>query len=348
VKPLACALVSLAALLLVARVPVSAAVVDGLYEAQVPVSGQDARERDRALRAALLQVAVRVSGQRRVPPTGVLSAALQNPARYVSEYGYGAGSDPRGSAGARALWARFDPASTNRLLREAGLPVWGQTRPSVLVWLAVERSGQRDLIGAADPSPLPAVVEARARARGVPLLLPTLDAQERVGAGEVWADAPERLVALSARYGADAVLLGRARERVPGLWETYWTLSASGRVERYGADGELVDRVVAEGLDKAVDVLSGLFAPALAGGEGPLPDLVVTGVNSFDDYARARRQLEATDVVTAVQPLRLDPGRVTFRISSYATREAVSQSLALGQALVPQGEGGEWVFQLAP
>ena len=173
-----------------------AATVSGLYDAEVPVAGQAAAERDRALRRGLLEVVVRVSGQRRVPPTGVLSGALQSPSRYVREYGYGAapvagggarpGAAADAGAGARAgagaasrLWARYDPATVNQLVRQAGLPVWGDARPQTLVWLAVERDGQPELLGAGESAAVDSVVRSRSRARGLPLALPSLDGEDR-------------------------------------------------------------------------------------------------------------------------------------------------------------------------
>ena len=348
-------LVILAVVLGVHSPGVSAGTVEGLYEAEVPVASQDAKDRDRALRTALLEVVVRVSGQRRVAPTGVLSAAIQNPSRYVQEYGYGA---PPGAAGAgrpttargARLWARFDPNTINELLRQAGLPVWGRSRPTTLVWLVVERDEQRGFVWAEDP--LAGVLQGRARARGVPIALPSPDGQDRGGVrvDDVWNDLPDKVSPGARRYGADAVLLGRARERVPGLWETRWTLVAGGSPERFTADGELIDKVVAEGLDRAVDALAGRVAqtPAAAVPEGPLPDLVVTGVSSFDDYARVRKYLEGVDGISSVQTAGLEPGRVTFRIKAHSDREGVSRSLALGRTLAPVQANADWTFQLVP
>jgi hypothetical protein len=332
-----------------------AGTVDGLYEAEVPVASQDAKDRDRALRTALLEVVVRVSGQRRVSPTGVLSAAVQNPSRYVQEYGYGAlpgggGASRPAAAGAPRLWARFDPNALNQLLRQAGLPVWGRSRPTTLIWLAVERGDQRDFVGVGDP--LAGALQGRARARGLPIALPSLDPQERGGVRveDVWNDLPDKVTPGSRRFGADAVLLGRARERIPGLWETRWTLVAGGSPERFTADGEQIDKVVAEGLDKAVDVLVGRLPQAspTSTQEGPLPELVVTGVSSFEDYARVRKYLEGVDGVSSVQTAGLDPGRVIFRIKARNDREGVSRSVALGRTLAPVQANADWTFQLVP
>ncbi|MCU0936090.1 MAG: DUF2066 domain-containing protein [Gammaproteobacteria bacterium] len=339
-----------------------AVTVTGLYDAEVAVASQDPAERDRALRGALLEVVVRVSGQRQVPPTGVLSGAIQNPSRFVQELGYGAAPDasgtPRPSPGRSGrLWVRFDPAAINQLLLQAGLPVWGRSRPATLVWLAVERDGQRELLAAGGTDPLGTVVESRGRVRGVPVLLPAMDGEDRgrVRVDDVWSDLPDRVAAASRRYQADVVVLAQVRERIPGLWESRWTVVMTGHTpERYTVDGERVEKVVAEGVDRATDRIAARFAkapvpeaaPAVA--EGPLPDLVVTGVESFEAYTRARRQVEAASGVSAVLTVRLDSGRVVFRLRAQGDRDTITRALALGRTLVPVEASADWAFALVP
>lgn len=354
-----------------------AATVSGLYETEGPVAGQAVAERDRALRRGLLEVVVRVSGQRRVPPTGVLSRALQSPSRYVQEYGYGAALDASGGARSGAgdssrLWVRYDPAAVNQLVRQAGLPVWGDVRPQTLVWLAVDRDGQPELLGAGDSAAVDEVVRSRSRARGLPLALPSVAGEDRarVSAADVKAGAVDRVTAASRRYRADVVVLGQARERVPGFWESRWTVTSGGTPEQFNVDGERFETVVEEGLDRVGDAVAIRYAggaPAgapvagaatatatAAPGSVTVPDgsapthLVVTGVDSYAAYLRARRELVASGGVKSAQPAQLGPGRVTFHITPNGDREAVSRSLSAGGALAPVERSPDWAFQLLP
>lgn len=341
--------------------PVRAATVEGLYDAEVPVSSQDLRERERALRAALLQVVVRVSGQRRVTPAGVLSAALQNPSRYVQEFRYAGateGGDARGRGAGQRLWVRFNPASTNELLRQAGLPVWGRARPTVIVWLALREAQGSRLVSAGEPAAVVASLRARAAARGVPLALPTLDeaGQARLLAADIAAERTDRAVQASRRYHAEAVLVGRARERVPGIWESRWTLVAGDATERFSVDGEQIEQVAGEGLDRAVDLLAARSArvatappvPAPGAGPGRSPELTVVGLSGFGEYARVRRYLEGVETVTAVRVVRMGAGGVTFHLTAEADRDALSRSIAQGAVLAPVPSSDTWTFQPAP
>jgi hypothetical protein len=340
--------------------PVRAATVESLYDVEVPVSSQDLRERERALRAGLLQVVVRASGQRRVTPAGVLSAVLQNPSRYVQEFRYAGaseGGDARGRGAGQRLWIRFNPASTNELLRQAGLPVWG-ARPTVIVWLALQEAQGPRLVSAGEPAAVVATLRARAAARGVPLALPTLDeaGQARLLAADIAAERNDRAVQASRRYHAEAVLVGRARERVPGLWEARWTLVAGDATERFSVDGEQIEQVAGEGLDRAVDLLAARNArvavappvPAPGAGPGRSPELTVAGLSGFGEYARVRRYLEGVETVTAVRVVRMGAGGVTFHLTAEADRDALSRSIVHGGVLAPVPSSDTWTLQPAP
>ncbi|HHH39763.1 MAG TPA: DUF2066 domain-containing protein, partial [Sedimenticola sp.] len=62
--------------------------VAGLYQAEVPVAGQSAEQRNQAIRAAFAQVLVKVSGRPGIAARKELAAALGNAARYVQQYSY--------------------------------------------------------------------------------------------------------------------------------------------------------------------------------------------------------------------------------------------------------------------
>ena len=139
--------------------------------------------------------------------------------------------------------ARYDPATVNQLVRQAGLPVWGVSRPQTLVWLAVERDGQPELLGAGESAAVDSVVRSRSRARGLPVALPSLDGEDRsrVSAADVSSGAVDRVTAASRRYHAEVLVLGQARERVPGLWESRWTVVSGGASEQFNVDGDRLE-----------------------------------------------------------------------------------------------------------
>ena len=143
---------------------VQAAQVDGLYEAQVPVASQDAAERSKGLREAFRKVIMKASGQSSFysDQADVLSRARD----HVEQFGYRS----REQDGKRQLllWARFNPEGVRRAVRDAGLPVWPEERPSTLVWLAIEEGDDRMILAGDSEHVAQKTLNEIARERGLP------------------------------------------------------------------------------------------------------------------------------------------------------------------------------------
>ena len=105
-----------------------------LFVEQAPVADEALETRNAALSQMLERVLVRVSGNAGVAGQPAAAEVLQAAPSLVQQYRYRS-VDESGEL-VRYLWARFDQAGVERMMRERGLPVWVQ-RPRVLVWLAV-------------------------------------------------------------------------------------------------------------------------------------------------------------------------------------------------------------------
>jgi hypothetical protein len=114
-----------------------------LYEVTVPLRGTTEADRTAGFAAALRAVAVKVSGRREAADSATVAQA--DPARYVQRYSMADGP---------ALRVGFDARATERLLQEAGLPLWPAERPLTTV----------DAPGADR-----AAIEAAAGLRGLPI-----------------------------------------------------------------------------------------------------------------------------------------------------------------------------------
>jgi len=136
----------------------------GLYTGQVPVASQSDAERAEALKSALGEVVVRVSGDKGVLARPEVAKAIADAERYVQQFSYQ--QDIVTEAGQTqvrlTLVAHFDRDAVDRLLRNAGSPkespptpegqtaVVDATPGSYRVWIAGVRSPQdyARLIGA--------------------------------------------------------------------------------------------------------------------------------------------------------------------------------------------------------
>jgi hypothetical protein len=326
--------------------------VSGLYQTEVSVAGQGPEERRRALRSALTQVLIKVSGQRGVTGNAGIEAALKDPARYVQQYRYRVVGDDTAPAAAHAqvLWAQFDRDAVNRLLRDSGLSVWGRERPAVLVWLAVEEGGRRRLLGSDEGGERVAALQGRAAARGLPLVLPLLDLedQSRLRVTDVWGDFQDTILAASGRYASDAVLVARAYRVLPGLWEAHWTLLQGESAVAWTTQADVPGALLEEGVDHAADTLAAQFARPLEADVPGRLQLLVTDVNTLQDYARVFRYLASLDAVERVHTTRVGRGRVWFRLDASAGGDALARAIALGRTLRPVDTKEHWQYRLLP
>ena len=339
------ALASLVASLALVCASPRAAELPGLYEAEVLVSTQESADREIALGLALRRVLSKVSGQRDVEPHESLAAAVKAPGRFVQQFQYRAGRDGESEAGegeAFRLWAKFDAELVDALIREAGLPVWGRSRPSALIWLSVESAGVRDLVAAGDGTGYHASIEEGARRRGIPVVQPLLDLEDRlaVNPDELWAGFFDHLRAASARYDTEAVILVRLREFQPSLWEAHWSLLMDGVEQHWTTQSDLPELLLEDGVDTAASFLVARYARPADQYATSLVDIVVTGVRTLEDYARALQYLSSLEEVEQVEVDAVESGQVRFRVNAHGGRSAIRETVTLGSTLLPEGRPG--------
>lgn len=343
----------------------SAAEMASLYEAQVLVTGQGASERSGALRGALAEVVVKLTGDRSSATHPKLALTLERAADLVQKYEYeplASMATPAGDAAATPAYTHvmrvsFDAQAVNGALRGAGFPVWGRVRPLTMVWLAVQESGgQRYVVGAdAGNDGLRPMLDAAAR-RGIPLVLPTMDLEDQlaVSVADVWAGFQDRLAEASRRYQADAILVGRARHEASG-WQVTWSFYQGNHSDQWESSGTTRNAALTAGVDKASDLLAQRFARIFALAENNVVELRVSDVRTLEDYARVMRYLVSLDSTAAVQLSQVEPGRALFAVTIESSREGLRQTLALGHVLAvdtaaprDREANGEMSYRLLP
>ncbi len=194
-------------------VPSIAATVNDLYQVREPVASQQPEERDAALLRALDTLVLRLTGDPQALQNPGLEQLRKDPQQIVGQYGYDNDN----------LLVDFDPISTDRSLRQAGLSLWGANRPAVLAWWLNDGTGGGGLVG--DGQSGAQVLNQAAQHRGLPLRLPIGDLSEQLLATPETLEAsdPAALRTASERYAADALLVVQARED-NGQWQAQWRL----------------------------------------------------------------------------------------------------------------------------
>ncbi len=193
--------------------PALAEPVSGLYQVREPVASQQPEERSAALNRALETLVLRLTGDAGAVQSAGLEGVRKDPQQLVSQYVYEGDS----------LVVDFDPLTTENKLRQAGLPLWGANRPSILAWWLNSGVEGANLVGDGQEASTP--LRQAAQHRGLPLRLPLADLQEQLVATpeNLGANQPDALQPASERYGADALLAVQAREE-DGQWQAQWRL----------------------------------------------------------------------------------------------------------------------------
>jgi hypothetical protein len=321
-----------------------------LYTVVVTPSEDANDRRADGIRRAMGKLLTRVTGRRDAGWDPDLADLVEGADQYVDAVGFET---------ADKLMVRFDGAAVERALTQLNRPVWGPERPLTLIWVAVDGPlGERGILAADEVgqgwSPqmtdlMRAVreqLQSVADERGLPVTLPLLDLEDlsKVSFADIWGGFTDRIEQASSRYGADAVLIGRARPSDYGL-EVRWTLVERGR-RRLLAGGDVRD---------GLDWLADQYAAELATVGGARTErITVLDVHSLDDYGRVMRYVENLSVLDSVQVESLDQGTLRWRGAARGDRSVLERVLALGGVVKPsspanQGSppsGDALVFQL--
>ena len=203
--------------------------VPGLYQVREPVSGQGAEARTAATGKALDTLVLRLTGDPKAAQSPALAELRKDPQQIINQVGSEAGPP-------ESVVVEFDPGSTERALRKAGLALWGSNRPSILGWWLNDSVEGSSLVGDGQASAQP--LRRAAQHRGLPLRLPLADLQEQLvaDAKQIESSDPAPLREAAKRYGADALLAVHAQE-ADGKWQGKWQLWLGDQREQGTAEG---------------------------------------------------------------------------------------------------------------
>ncbi len=307
--------------------PAQAEPLGDLYTVTVPYTGDN----DVAFREAMRAVLTRVTGRSDAPDMPNLAPLVAQASRYVTSFRRAAGNQ---------LTVRFDRPAIENAVDASGLASWGSERPVTLVWLALDRGGgRRALVSASDTSAEKVRVDSSADRHGLPLVWPDAGDDLVAAMQQAWSGNQDPLVDAARRYGADGVLIGRARMTSGGTYQVDWSFQAGGVAG--SAAGELE-----AGLDLAAERYAGIYASQGAAQRSEFT-VTVTGVATIESYAAAMRTLSKLAPVRGVSVDEVKEDAVSFRVNVRGAPAALSQAILRDGRLQPV-DAGRLIYALAP
>ncbi|MGL5991739.1 MAG: DUF2066 domain-containing protein [Plesiomonas sp.] len=256
--------------LLLFTVGAQAAEMGDFYQVRIPVSSDQISDAERV--QALDDMLIRFSGLRTLPATPALRTAQQQVQRYISQ------SNIRNENGARTVDISFDQGGIQQLAHELALPQWSSNRPTLMLWLVDNQSGNGNvaqrIMQDQEYSAAREQIRVAAMARGISVLLPLgdLDDNMAVTPSDVQGYFIKPIAQGSERYQPDAVLV--ATLNTDSLtWRLYdgkpeTLLTAMPEAPAHTLTGA-PDQTVAEMIQQIADIYAQKSGDALGAGAAP-------------------------------------------------------------------------------
>ncbi len=354
-----CILLTTFAAMLLSLQPSMALQVTGLYSQQIPVANDGEAERSRAFREALSAVVVKVSGDLRWLESPAIERAIAQAQNYVEATSYISESiqlpledntldadanEPQFyAAEQRIISVTFSAALIDQLLADANIPVWDSNRPSVLVWMVLQNSaGDRDFLTRESNPEIVAAMQDFAAARGLPIIFPVLDFEDRRNLSEniVWNLDEAAIANASERYGADSILAGRLHFTASGELVGLWQFLFQEQVDVFdGFDSDLQSYLY-DPLNRITTKLAGYFAILPESVNGETIRLRIDGIKNLDAFTSLLSYVENLGIVESVTTAEVDGERIELQLSLLGDSRQLHEQIALDRDLLPISNAG--------
>lgn len=325
------------ALSLVLLSPLALAVkVSSIYQAEIPVASQSAQEKNQAVVEGLSRVLVKVSGNSQVVANyPSLKPAFNHAEALVQQFSYKAqASAPKNAA--YLLTVRFDVEAINHLLREAGSPIWGQSRPLILAWLTFESPNHPADLVDSSPSEVQKALKYGAEQRGLPIILPTMDVVDldQVTVAAVTDKSMATLDKAAKRYAPKAMLIGNMKQSDTGF-DSQWRLVMGAEQWDWNIAGATLQEVFSDVTNNVADTLVNKYSAVMSETAQAEIVLKVSDVKQQADLMDLMKYLQHLATVSDVQLTSVTGNDVTLSIRLRGSKQAFIQSLILGKNLEP-------------
>lgn len=173
---------------------------------------------------ALQQVLIKVSGNAGIINNPEAKLLLRKSQQLISQYGY------RQIQNSDYFSAVFDKNKINQALKDMQQPVWGDTRPSTLIWLVNRGNIVSDnfIKQKKDPALSVAISQGQLQ-RGIHVQFPLMDLDDNIAisSSDIKGRFHDQVNAASVRYGLSHFISADLRKLSADRWRLSWQLLQS-------------------------------------------------------------------------------------------------------------------------
>lgn len=314
--------------------------VKGIYDSRIVVPNQSADVRKEAAKLGLAEVLQKVSGFALPENNPAVEKAMSIADQYLNQFSYAKIEVDELSqsvtVGSSWLKMRFEERSVQRIIKAAQMPRWGSNRPSVLVWVALDESGKRQVVSDGVASPVLVSLRTSAEQRGLPIILPVNDLEDamKLPVGQLWGLFSERIKQASQRYSAESILAGRVYKDQNGLWQGQWKFYFQDKEFNFLFESVTLDSQTLSALTESAQILANSFALKATNADDRLLNVRINGVSDLTDYANALAYLEKLAITQAVIVKQVHANELTLQLKLAGSLQQLKQALALDNKLV--------------
>ncbi|MEM1411229.1 MAG: DUF2066 domain-containing protein [Pseudomonadota bacterium] len=318
---------------------------EDLYEGVIPVPSQSEADRRAALPLALTQVLGKLSGERELPPSPELDAAVAGAPGMVVAFGYrevpvlqADGSE----LSELLLVANFAPPAVDGIVRELGLRRWRIEREPVVLWVVVDDRRNRALMPVEYQLEFDGMEEV-AELRGLPVAWPGLSQElmAQVDVQLLWGGYTEQLVGQGSNTTGVAIVAAR---REGAEWNVRWTYADQRTSTSWRTRSPELGPALDEGVHLLADLVASINAIGPAGQGLFTAELVLADLGGSGNYARSLNYLIGLSLVDGVDVLGVGPAGVRLALQLNAAPSYLEEVLRQDGVLEAGGEPGMYRF----
>jgi len=301
-----------------------------LYNVVIPVPDESPQAKNTAFMQGLNEVFIRLSGDStiatRLTLPGITGYVQQYsyqpvPPGYVNKPTANKSPDVNGDSDDNTkflLTVQYNGTRIINYLRDHGLPVWGEHRAVLVVWVAVRDGRHEYVLKNNDQSLIKTAIQKGLIRRGVPLRWPDYDSQDKkiLGFTDILGGFRDPLEKASVRYARGpiaAISLSWDGSR----WQSDWTLLFKNSEYSWSYSSANYNQLIQQSIDRMVDTMGRIYAvKELASGQSAAVLYMDVGdISNVSRYKRASEYLSDIQAVKQVRVKRVDGKSVEFELT---------------------------------